>query len=449
MSSHCSDETDHGSSISSRSLGASTRSSEDSLLARSSVDSLPASIEDIEPRADRALTEKLFVLVEEIEYLRDELGMLPCGMQCFMDDGIKKLIEACETTIKNTREAPQFFLHDLGNIEPPPDIEDVKKVIDMYPETLNDKNIDGLLPIQSAILPKNGGGIKYIALLAEEASKREVGFERGGLLLPVPLKRICVLDCLVRLVKGGKTLYDELCEQALKEIHEAGLLMDEDFDRFSWASACGSNNSGTLKRLNFLFGLYPKQLSVSSRGNLPIHIAAHSGSIEKFALAVKIGMEHHSKEFAFLFEKNAKGERTIALAIRKKGRKRTLRIIQKYIPPSANYPILHSIYNYTPGLVDDFLWYVNSMDLRDAEGRLILHIVAKNNAILPAPVLMRLNANKQWLEEKDPVTNLYPFMLSASGKNKDLTMIYELLTSCPDVIPKCLLVGKDLEKDCE
>ena len=89
------------------------------------------------------------------------------------------------------------------------------------------------------------------------------------------------------------------------------------------------------------------------------------------------------------------------------------------------------------------------MDLRDAEGRLILHIVAKNNAILPAPVLMRLNANKQWLEEKDPVTNLYPFMLSASGKNNDLNMIYELLTSCPDVIPKCLLVGKDLEKDCE
>ena len=291
MSSHCSDETDHGSSISSRSLGASTRSSEDSLLARSSVDSLPASIEDIEPRADRALTEKLFVLVEEIEYLRDELGMLPCSMQCFMDDGIKKLIEACETTIKNTREAPQFFLHDLGNIEPPPDVEDVKKVIDMYPETLSHKNNDGFVPIQSAILPKNGGGIKYIALLAEEASKREIGFERGGLLLPVPLKRICVLDWLVRLVKGGETLYDELCEQALKEIHEAGLLMDEDFDRFSWASACGSNNSGTLKRLNFLFGLYPKQLSVSSRGNLPIHIAAHSGSIEKFALAVKIGME--------------------------------------------------------------------------------------------------------------------------------------------------------------
>ena len=51
---------------------------------------------------------------------------------------------------------------------------------------------------------------------------------------------------------------------------------------------------------------------------------------------------------------------------------------------------------------------------------------------------MMIHYNKSCLEEKDPVTNLYLFMLAAtSGFKKDLNMIYKLLCYRPEVLTRC------------
>ncbi len=58
---------------------------------------------------------------------------------------------------------------------------------------------------------------------------------------------------------------------------------------------------------------------------------------------------------------------------------------------------------------------------------------------LSEALLMMIHCDRKCLEEKDPVTNLYPFMLaSTSGYPKDLTTIYNLLRYCPGVMSRCL-----------
>ncbi len=73
----------------------------------------------------------------------------------------------------------------------------------------------------------------------------------------------------------------------------------------------------------------------------------------------------------------------------------------------------------------------NLAHLTDEDGRLPLHYAAANG-LLYETVTCVLEANLKAASVRDPVTGLYPFMLSASNKNTAATM--DLLLANPNLV---------------
>ncbi len=320
-------------------------------------------------------------------------------------------------------------MHRLGQDKP--DIVDVRKIIAMYPQSLLYENKFGEVPIQSAL--KSCSSITYIPLLAEEAFMRGLfGANRGGLLLSLKSRPSCnILQWLVYSWTRTETIsHEDYCLQALKDLRRMKLLRDGDFVEFDLLEYAICYPT-TIKRLGYLLDINPTLISKPlTNGDLPIHRTCrnHRGNINLFGMVLKLSMMYHPEKIGFLFRKNSGGERAIALAIAKFGKESTLQIIQRHISPAANHPILHQVYLHIPELVDDFvLRYPDAIFLKDAQNRLLLHIAAKKGVKLSTFLLMLMHCNKHSLKERDPVTNLYPFMLAATADLCELTTIYKLL----------------------
>ncbi len=338
------------------------------------------------------------------------------------------------------------FLHNLGREQH--DVDDVKKVIASFPEALLYENEHGAIPIQSAALFTHTK--HYISLLAVEASQRNIGLRKGGLLLPSMTNvRKNILQSLVNGYSGkSPAWYEEVCLNALKDLRNAGLLLDEDIIQLNlvkWASGRKS-----FKRLDYLLDIYPKVLSIPlPSGDFAIHPNNYVGNrkdVDVFERILRAGMDHYPEQYGFLFRRNVFGERAITQAIHNFGKEETLRLIQTIIPSTNEYPILHQVFRYTPELCDDFIdRYPDAIYLKDDKGRNLLHVSVKaGNLKSSSCLLMMIHSAKACIEELDPVTNLYPFMLAAAaespgqGRKKDLTTIYKLLSLRPDIMSRCL-----------
>ncbi len=360
---------------------------------------------------------------------------------CESKEKATDVIDEMRTTLELNENEAGEFLHSLGQDKP--DIPNVRKIIAMYPESLLYENKLGEVPIQSAL--KSCSSITYIPLLVEEAFIRGMlGTSRGGLFLPLKSRPSCnILQWLVySWTRAGTISHEDYCLQALKDLRCMKLLRDEDFTEFNLLEYAICYTT-TIKRLGYLLDINPTLISApSANGNLPIHRTCrnHRGNISLFDMVLKVSMTYHPKEFGFLFRKNAGGERAISLAITKFGKDSTLQIIQRRIPPASNHPILHQIYRHIPELVDDFiLRYPDAIFLKDGQNRLLLHVAAKRGVKLSSFLLMLVHSDKQSLEVKDPVTNLYPFMLAAVAKENELTTIYKLLTCCLETFLSCII----------
>ncbi len=338
---------------------------------------------------------------------------------------------------KFTEKTAGEWLHNLA-IERP-STSSVKKVIDFFPDILLYEDKNGELPIQKST--GNPRSIKYIVLLAEEASRRDIGLERGGLLLPNPrAPEFNILQSMISIFSHdshGNDKIEDLCISSLKALRNAELFIDEDVAQFNLLSYAMSIHH--LHRLEFLINIYPTILSTPHRnGNYPIQnmIKNHTHVFEIF---LKNGMKYYPETCGFLFRKR-NGTRAIYQVIDTYGRNRALDAIQRVISSTEDYPILHYVLKYTPDLADDFVRrYPNALFVKDRKGRYLLHAAVKRGTELSSSLMMTIHSNKQCLEEKDPVTSLYPFMLAATMSRfpKDLTTIYYLLRYCPSVMIRC------------
>lgn len=372
---------------------------------------------------------------------KQEVITIPTAMQKAVDADLMGIISSCERMLENSEKAAGEFLHNLGTEKP--DVNDVQKVIDTYPESLLHKNKKGEIPIQN-LAARFTDGIRYVPLLAHEASRRKNVLERGGLLLPdIVRPNYNILQDMVGSWDDERpNWYDTLCMQVLKELRGSGLLRDQDFYQFDLIGYASHKES--FKRLDYLLEINPKSLSIHlPNGNLPIHLSNYATpeDINVFERLLKAGMQYYPENFGFMFQQNGAGEMAIMQAIEEYGKEQTLQIIQNIIPSSANHPILHHVFQYTPSLCDDFICrYPDALYLKDRRGRYLLHVAVRRGLKLSPSLLMMINSSKaSILKKKDPVTNLYPFMLAAtSGWQKDLTTIYKLLTLRPEVISKCL-----------
>ncbi len=393
----------------------------------------------------------LNVLESDIKANGDDI---PEWIQNSINTDLRTIIASCEK-ISCENKAGEY-LHQLHKNEP--DMNKVEETIDAYPDALLYKNKAGYVPIQVAVCEPSGK--RYIPLLAIEASKREIGnLQKGGLLLPV-LKvswRRNVLQMLVsdagyhrpkRSIIQGQ---DYLGVQVLKHLRYVGLLLDEDIIQFNLIQH--ASWEGTLNCLNYLISIFPKTLSVAQpyNGNFPIHLSEFhitNRNTRGLTLARKIafkrlltaGIKHFPESFGFLFQQNYEGELPINQAISKFGKDETGNIIWDATSSVSHpLPILHHAFQYTPDLREYFMdMYPDAIHLKDGQDRSLLHMVASKGLNI-SDLLLAASCAEKYLEEKDPVTNLYPFMLAATseGKNNNegnLTLTYKLLVRFPEIL---------------
>ena len=166
---------------------------------------------------------------------------------------------------------------------------------------------------------------------------------------------------------------------------------------------------------------------------------------DRFAMALKAGMKHFPDDLGFLFEKedDDDGKTMCQLAFEKIGKDEALRVIRECIPVSADYPILHHVIKNAPEYMNDFARrYPSAIFLRDENGRLFHHVALSSGRNLQNASMLLLKLRDDELEEKDPLTDLYPFMNAASAEVPDLETIYYLLRRNPSVVDRSRRIVK-------
>lgn len=382
------------------------------------------------------LLQKLHGFIAEITELRKQQDKLPKNMRTSINNGIETIISSCEKTVDSTWREAGKFLHHIDEKKHSP--VTIQKTIDLFPEALLLKNGKGEVPIQRAA--KCAQSVGFIKILAEGSIKSSTAMERGGLSLNVmsSYPRLNILQWLANSYDdddGG--VYNNKCLLALKDLRKCGLLSDDDLSSFGLIKQATSPY--TLKRFEYLLGEYPAALSTRfDNGNLMIHDTIHHKNIRIFLTALKVGIKYHRRHFGFLFDKNKNGKMALTMAIEKYGKDKALHVVQKCISQSCTekkkIPILHQVLCHAPALIDDFVCrYPDALFMLDRKGRHLIHAALENGIKKSPLLLLMIQGNEESLEERDPATGLYPFMLS-----DDLSTIHDLLRRRPEACLKHL-----------
>jgi len=248
-----------------------------------------------------------------------QLGLPPCLLKDAM-----KMVQ--DLSIK-ARE----FLHNLDLKNPSED--EVRAVINLFPESLSHINSEGQLPIHAAVWYEKS--VPFVSLLVEEGVKLKVGGEgkRGGLLVVDPSSSLN-LNVLQRLVNmaDDDTASDSVLLDVLKILRESNLLFKEDIQQYDLSYWSCNPTSNT--RFECLVDWDPEALKDCNDTGYPLIHNAAGGGIEDFVTALNAGLKHFPEELGFLFHKHRDGKSACERAFDKHGKDETLKIIQDHIQES-------------------------------------------------------------------------------------------------------------------
>ena len=98
-------------------------------------------------------------------------------------------------------------------------------------------------------------------------------------------------------------------------------------------------------------------------------------------------------------------------------------------------PILHYVAKHAPQYMKDFACrYLSAPYFRDCEGRTLLQAtLASGYKIFIDDPMFFLEMSDEQVREIDPGSDLYPFMVAASGQTCDLSAVYNLLRRNPSL----------------
>jgi len=314
----------------------------------------------------------------------------------------------------------------------------VRAVINSFPESLSHINSEGRLPIQQAVWVIKS--TPCVPLLVEEGVKLKVGGEgkRGRLLVGDPSSspsNMNVLQLLVN-IRDDDPSYDSKNLDVLKRLRDSNLLCEEDiqqYDLLGWACYPTSN-----ARFEYLVDWDPEALKDCKNTGYPFILTAAYLGIEHFVMVLKAGMQHFPEELGFLFHENGDGKTACERAIDNHGKDETLKVIQDHIEETASHPILHHVIQNAPKYMNDFVTrYPSAVFLRDDEHhRTLYHVALSSGASLRSEPVLLSTMTDEKVEEKDPVTDLYPFTIAASAETPDLWTVYYLLRRNPAVMDR-------------
>ena len=295
----------------------------------------------------------------------------------------EKIKERAANMIQELSTDARFFFHHHLDAKKHTE-EDVKTVIDAFPSALS-YNEGGYLPIERAVLNLDVRNlIPFVPLFAEEGAKLNVGGEgqRGGLLLE---EYRCGHNVLKEItVMGSNHTHDSMCLDALKRLRESDLLKKEDIREYDLLNVTCKPLS--KERFEYLVDWDPEGLKeyLYDNGNPFLH--AKTMRMNSFTMALKAGLKHYPEDLGFLFRKNERGKTACEMASEQHGKDRAWRAIEKCFE----------------------------------------------------------DANDVKMVERNPETNLYPFMLAATsmyplmlakgGKKSNLNALFYLLRRNPGVL---------------
>ena len=120
-------------------------------------------------------------------------------------------------------------------------------------------------------------------------------------------------------------------------------------------------------------------------------------------------------------------------------------MIKKCIPldGAGTLPILHRAAEHEPVYFNEFvLRYPSSLFVRDQHGRSVNQIeLASGRKFYRCDVRFYLNMSDDQVCEIDPGNGLYPFMVAACDRNRDLGGAYYLLRRNPYLLSRCFAVN--------
>jgi hypothetical protein len=143
---------------------------------------------------------------------------------------------------------------------------------------------------------------------------------------------------------------------------------------------------------------------------------------------------YHPNDLGLLFLKDDEGQAACERAFEKYGTNETMSAIGELIPfDDPKVPILHHVAKHAPQCMKDFgSRYPSATYFRDSQGR-TLHqakLACGNKTFIDDPMFF-LEMSDEQVREIDPGSDLYPFMVAASGETCDLSAVYSLLRRNP------------------
>jgi hypothetical protein len=351
------------------------------------------------------------------------------SMKGDLDEGFYNgLKEIVNKAMKQVSDHTGKYMHKLH--EHQPDEDTLQKVIDNVPPSLSCKDENGTLPIELALLYKES--VHYIPLLAKEGVKHKVGGDngRGGL--------VGDHDVLHELVSyTGDDTHDTIYLSIMKKLRESNLLRKKDIkdsNLLYWACSIK-----TSTRFDYLIDWCPEGLKTHTYYGLPlIHAIIDNSIIKRFSTFLEAALKHHPNDLGLLFQKDSEGQTACARAFEHEryGKDETLKAIGDLIPfDDPKLPILHHVAKHAPQYMEDFgSRYRSATYFRDCEGRTLQQAtLASGHKTFNSNAMFFLQMSDEQVREIDPGSDLYPFMVAASGQTCDLSAVYALLRRNPSL----------------
>jgi hypothetical protein len=160
-------------------------------------------------------------------------------------------------------------------------------------------------------------------------------------------------------------------------------------------------------------------------------------AIGPFSIFLKTALRYHPNDLGLLFQMDDdEGQTACERAFEKYGKEKTMATIGELIPfDDPNLPILHHVAKHAPQYMKDFgSRYPSATYFRDSQGR-ALHqaaLASGNKTFIDDPMFF-LQMSDEQVREIDPGSDLYPFMVAASGETCDLSAVYSLLRRNPSL----------------
>ena len=120
------------------------------------------------------------------------------------------------------------------------------------------------------------------------------------------------------------------------------------------------------------------------------------------------------------------------------GENETMTMLHEILSPTKSFPILHHVLVHIPQKAKLFTkWFPWAFHLRDHHGR-SLHqaIMAAGAKCIEDNCIICSSLSDDQVQEKDPITTLYPFAAVACGEDGDLERSFELLRRHPGVLDR-------------